>query len=199
MIYGYLRISTCKQDLENQKFEIREFINKNSLEIDRWVEETVSSSKDLEKRKLSKLLNKLNDTDILLCSELSRLGRNLLQVMAILHQCMEKGCQVWTIKEGYKLGDDINSKVLAFAFSLSSEIEKNMIKSRTMQCLQRLKAEGKVLGRPKGSKNKKGSKLAGKAPQIKKLLDGGASKSHIARLLKVNESTLYRYLNNLPV
>ncbi len=185
--------------MENQKFEIREFINKNSLEIDRWVEETVSSSKDLEKRKLSKLLNKLNDTDILLCSELSRLGRNLLQVMAILHQCMEKGCQVWTIKEGYKLGDDINSKVLAFAFSLSSEIEKNMIKSRTMQCLQRLKAEGKVLGRPKGSKNKKGSKLAGKAPQIKKLLDGGASKSHIARLLKVNESTLYRYLNNLPV
>ena len=100
---------------------------------------------------------------------------------------------------GISWGDDINSKVLAFAFSLSSEIEKNMIKSRTMQCLQRLKAEGKVLGRPKGSKTKKGSKLAGKATQIKSCWTAAPPKAHVARLLKVNESTLYRYLNNLPV
>ena len=119
MIYGYIRVSTDKQTTENQRFEIKEFAIKNELVIDKWIMETISSTQELDKRKLGKLLKKLKAGDILVASELSRLGRNLLQVMSILHHCMASEVQVWTIKDNYRLGADIQSKVLAFAFGLS--------------------------------------------------------------------------------
>lgn len=105
--YGYIRISTEKQSAENQKFEIENFANKNNIKVDKWIDETISSTKNLEERKLGKLLKKLRQDDIIITSELSRIGRNLLQVMSILHRCMSVGCQVWTIKDNYKLGTDI--------------------------------------------------------------------------------------------
>ena len=120
MIYGYLRVSTDKQTLENQKFEINNFCENENIQIEKWVTETISGTKDFEKRKLGKLLKKLRKDDILICSEISRLGRNLLQIMTILNICMKKEIQVWTIKDNYRLGKDIQSKVLAFAFSLSA-------------------------------------------------------------------------------
>lgn len=120
MIYGYLRVSTDKQTLENQKFEINNFCENENIQIEKWVTETISGTKDFEKRKLGKLLKKLRKNDILICSEISRLGRNLLQIMTILNICMKKEVQVWTIKDNYRLGKDIQSKVLAFAFSLSA-------------------------------------------------------------------------------
>lgn len=120
MIYGYLRVSTDKQTLENQKFEINNFCENENIQIEKWVTETISGTKDFEKRKLGKLLKKLRKDDILICSEISRLGRNLLQIMTILNICMKKEVQVWTIKDNYRLGKDIQSKVLAFAFSLSA-------------------------------------------------------------------------------
>lgn len=135
MIYGYIRTSTEKQNNENQHFEIENFAKSNNIRIDKWIEETISSRKDLKDRKLGKLLKKLKPNDILIASELSRLGRNLLQVMSILHYCMNINCQVWTIKDNYRLGSDIQSKVLAFAFGLSAEIEKNLISQRTKQSL----------------------------------------------------------------
>ena len=137
MIYGYIRVSTDKQTVENQRFEIKNFANKHGLIIDKWIEETISGTKKIEKRRLGMLLYKLKEGDILIASELSRLGRNLLQVMSILHFCLERGAKVWTIKDNYRLGDDIQSKVLAFAFGLSAEIERNLISQRTIEALAR--------------------------------------------------------------
>ena len=193
MIYGYIRTSTDKQNNENQHYEIEQFAATNNLTINKWIEETISSKKDLEERKLGKLLKKIKQDDIIIASELSRLGRNLLQVMSILHHCMNVGCQVWTIKDNYRLGTDIQSKVLAFAFGLSAEIERTMISQRTKRCLDRLRAEGKHIGRTKGSKNKS-TKLSGKTDLIKTLLSQNISKTKIAKMLKVNYTTLYRFI-----
>src|SRR5574344_387123 len=192
MIYGYIRVSTDKQSVENQHFEIENFTKKNNVNIDKWIEETISATKDMDKRKLGKLLKKVKKGDILIASELSRLGRNLLQVMSILHHCMDIGCQVWTIKDNYRLGTDIQSKVLAFAFGLSAEIERNLISQRTKEALHRLQSEGKILGRPKGRKSK--SKLAGKETKIKELIEKGVPKTQIAKILGVNRATLYKII-----
>ena len=113
--------------------------------------------------------------------------------MSILHHCMSIGCQVWTIKDNYRLGSDIQSKVLAFAFGLSAEIERNLISQRTKEALYRIQAGGKKLGRPKGVKNTV-HKLDGKENQIRKLLDKNVSKSRIARIMGVDVRTLKKVL-----
>lgn len=195
MIYGYIRTSTSLQHNENQHFEIERFALSNNLTIDKWVEETISSKKDINDRKLGKLLKTIKANDIIIASELSRLGRNLLQIMSILHHCMKTDVQVWTIKDNYRLGADIQSKVLAFAFGLSAEIERNLISQRTKRCLDRLKAEGKHIGRKKGSKNKH-TKLSGKEDLIKQMLLQHIKKKQIAKILKVDYTTLYKFLNN---
>lgn len=193
MIYGYIRVSTDKQNIENQKFEIKNFAIRNNFVITKWIEETVSSTKDLNKRKLGQILKHLKKDDLLITSELSRLGRNLMQVMSILHHCMENHCQVWTIKDNYRLGTDIQSKVLAFAFGLSAEIERNLISARTKEALSRLKAEGRTIGRPKGSKNKS-TKLQNKKASIDEMLARQIPRKQIAHRLHVDTSTLYRFL-----
>ena len=193
MIYGYIRVSTDKQTTENQRFEIMRFAKNNNINIDRWFQETISGTKDFRRRKLGRLLKILQKDDILIASEISRLGRNMLQVMTILHFCLNAEAQVWTIKDNYRLGSDIQSKVLAFAFGLSAEIERNLISQRTKEALNRLKAEGKKLGRPIGCNNKK-LKLTGKENQITSLLENKISKTQIARQLKVSRMTLLRFL-----
>ena len=92
MNYGYIRVSTDKQTVENQRFEINRFCEKQEIIIDRWIEETISGNKDIEKRKLGRLLNHLKKDDVLICAELSRLGRNLLMIMSILNHCMKPPC-----------------------------------------------------------------------------------------------------------
>ena len=150
MIYGYVRVSTDKQSTENQRFEIGKFAKAKSMRIDRWVEETISGTTDVAERQLGRLIKQIRKGDILVTTELSRLGRNLMQVMSFLHQCMERDIFVITVKERYELGNNINSKILAFAFSLSAEIERNLISQRTKEALARKKKEGTKLGRPKG-------------------------------------------------
>jgi len=193
MIYGYIRVSSDKQTVENQRFEITNFCEKNSLTIDVWVEETISGMTRVENRKLGKLLKKMKKGDVLICSELSRLGRNLLMIMGVLNECMNRDIQVWTIKDNYRLGSDINSKVLAFAFGLSAEIERNLISQRTKEALARKKAEGVVLGRPKGSKSTK-TKLSGQEKQIKELLGKKVSYSAIGRILGVHRITVSSFV-----
>jgi DNA invertase Pin-like site-specific DNA recombinase len=164
--------------------------------VDKWIEETISGTKTVGERKLGKLLKRMKRSDVLICSELSRLGRNLLMIMGILNECMNRDIQVWTIKDNYRLGSDINSKVLAFAFGLSAEIERNLISQRTKEALARRRAEGVVLGRPKGSKSKV-KKLTGKEAEIKALLDRKVSKSAIARILGVHRLTVSVFVKEL--
>jgi len=194
MIYGYIRVSTDRQNTENQRFEIKNFASVNNIVIDEWIEEVVSSVQELQKRKLGKLIDRAKEGDLIIASELSRLGRNLLQVMGMLNHLMTTGVRVWTIKDGYKLGDDISSKVLAFAFGLSAEIERKMISQRTKEALARIKADGRSLGRPAGRQNGK-SKLATRVSRVRKLLSRGCSQAEIARKLKVHRSTLRTFLN----
>jgi DNA invertase Pin-like site-specific DNA recombinase len=196
MIYGYIRVSTDKQSVENQRYEINRFCEKNHLIVDKWIEEIISGTKKINDRKLGNLMKKMKKKDILICSELSRLGRNLLMIMSVLNECMNRDIQVWTIKDNYRLGSDINSKVLAFAFGLSAEIERNLISQRTKEALARKKAEGRILGRPKGSKSKI-KKLSGKEEKIKILLSKKKSKSAIARVLGVHRLTVTEFIKGM--
>lgn len=193
MYYAYIRVSTDHQNVENQQHEILTYTQNNNIQIDRWVSETISSRKSLTERKLGKLLKKLKKGDVLIATELSRLGRNLLEVMGILQHCLEKDCQIWTLKENYRLGADIQSKVLAFAFSLAGELERTLISERTKNSLKRLKDEGKHLGRPHGFSYQK---LEKKHNKIKELLDKGVSKAEIARLMGCSWVTLHRYIRS---
>lgn len=195
MIYGYIRVSTDKQTVENQRYEINQFCDRQEMVIEKWIEETISGAKNVEDRKLGKLLKRMKKGDILICSELSRLGRNLLIIMGILSECMNKDIQVQTIKDNYRLGSDINSKVLAFAFGLSAEIERNLISQRTKEALARKKAEGVVLGRPKGKKSTK-TKLTGQEQKIKDLLDKKVSYSAIGRILGVHRLTVSAFVKS---
>ena len=193
MTYGYIRVSSDKQTVENQRFEINNFCERQKLKIDGWIEETISGTKNYNKRQLGKLLNRVQKDDLIICAELSRLGRNLFMIMEILNICMTKECRVWTIKDNYRLGEDIQSKVLAFAFGLSAEIERNLISQRTKEALARKKAEGVVLGRPKGSKSSR-YKLSGKEVLIKELIKNGTSHRKIAKICKVDRNTLARFI-----
>ena len=195
MIYGYIRVSSDKQTVENQRFEINKFCNKQEINIDGWIEETISGTRAYNKRQLGQLLNKVKKDDIIICSELSRLGRNLFMIMEILNICMTKECRVWTIKDNYRLGEDIQSKVLAFAFGLSAEIERNLISQRTKEALARKKAEGVVLGRPKGRKTDQSKdKLCSKETLIRELIATSVPKRQIAKICKVDRNTLDRYI-----
>lgn len=195
---GYIRVSSKKQTLEHQRFEIENFAKREGIKIDTWVEEKISSRKALKSRKLGELLESLQENDILISCEISRLGRSLLEVMRILETCLNKNCQVWTIKENYRLGNDIQSKVLAFAFGLAAEIERKLISDRTKSSLANIKASGKKLGRPFNAETKK-LKLSKNAKRIHTLLQKGISKSQIARILGVGRGTLRRYLDRLRV
>ena len=195
MIYGYIRVSTDKQTVENQRFEILEFAKRNSIVLDSWIEETVSGTIRPENRALGKLLDSIQKDDLIICSELSRLGRSLFMIMSILNKLMEKGARIWTIKDGYRLGDDIQSKVLAFAFGLSAEIERNLISQRTKETLERKKAEGQKLGRPKGSTTET-SKLDGAEIGATIMLMQGISVNQMAKLYGVHRNTVKKFITS---
>ena len=191
MIYGYIRVSTDKQTVENQRYEIKRFCEVNNLKVDKWISETISGAKEIDKRLLGKLLEGVQKDDIIICSEISRLGRSLFMVMSVLNRCMDIGAKVWTIKDNYRLGDDITSKVLAFAFWISAEIERKLISQRTKEALSRKKAEGVKLGRPCGYGKRK---LDGKEQHIRTLIEMGFSKRKIAKVFEIHESTLYDFI-----
>lgn len=193
MVYGYIRVSSDKQTVENQRFEINNFARAHNLDIGGWIEETISGVKNYDKRELGKLLKKVKKDDLIICAELSRLGRNLFMIMEILNLCMSRECKVWTIKDNYRLGEDIQSKVLAFAFGLSAEIERNLISQRTKEALARKRAEGVVLGRPKGRKSSH-VKLSGHEETIKTLVQRKVPKTKIAQIFGVNRMTVDSFI-----
>lgn len=195
-IIGYIRVSSNKQTCEHQKYELEQFAKQNHIQINRWVEETISSRKPLTKRQLGRLLDELQPNDILIAAEISRLGRSMMEVMRILETCLNKNCQVWTIKENYRLGDDLQSKVLAFAFGLASEIERRLISQRTKSSLDNIRATGKRLGRPLSAQSKK-LKLSRNAKKVKQMLDLGLTRYRIAKIMNVRQTTVDRFIRRM--
>ncbi|GAB3956369.1 master DNA invertase Mpi family serine-type recombinase [Spirosoma harenae] len=195
MIYAYIRVSTDRQTAENQKYEILKKTSTDRVHVDQWIEETASGTRLANDRELGSLLKKMQPKDLLYVTELSRLGRSLMEIMSILHNCMERDVRVIAIKEGYELGNNISSKVLAFAFGLSAEIERQLISQRTKEALERKKAEGASLGRPKGSRNVS-VLLSGKEDHIRELLKNKVSISAIGRIMGVNRQTVNDFIES---
>ena len=127
MVYAYIRVSTSKQDVENQRFEIDRFAKEKGLKVNTWVSEVISGTVSTKNRKLGSLLKKMKSGDILILTEVSRLGRSLLEVLTVLNQCVQKKYNLYTVKERYELDNSISSQMLAFAFGLMAEVERNLI------------------------------------------------------------------------
>jgi putative DNA-invertase from lambdoid prophage Rac len=194
MVFAYIRVSNAmqKESADTQKYGILQFCDEKKIIVNDWVVETVSGTKKAGDRKLGDLLEKLNKGDSLIVAEISRLGRSILDVMTTLNLCMNKGVFVLTGKEKFQLDNSINSKVLAFAFGLAAEIERQLISVRTKEALQRKKSEGMVLGRVKGSISK--SRLDGHESQITEFMTKGVSKASISKILGVHPGTLDSFI-----
>jgi DNA invertase Pin-like site-specific DNA recombinase len=193
MTYGYLRVSTDKQDENNQRVGVEEKARKMCVAIDEYVVDSgVSGTKEPEKRKLGALLEKLKPGDTIIASELSRLGRSLYMIMRILEYCMKHEVKVVTVKDNYELGDDVQSKVLAFAFALAAEIERDLISSRTKEAIDKKRKEGLMFGRPRGARTGC-KKLKPFHDKIVGLLKDGLSYSTIAKQVGAHRNTLKGY------
>ena len=198
MTYGYIRVSTDKQTVENQRFEITNYALNKNIKIDRWISEQISGTVSPDKRNLGKLIKCVRPGDSIICSELSRLGRSMFMIMSILNDLMEHEVEVHTVKEGYRLGQDLQSKVLAFAFSISAEIERTLIAERTAEALKRCKAEGVALGRPKGRKNNQ-YKLSEYEDELRRMLKEGYKKIDIINYFGISSATLYNFMRRVGI
>lgn len=193
-VYAYIRVSTQLQTHENQKYEITRWCASRGMKIDNWITESVSGTVAWEKRSLGRAIRKMGNGDTIICTELSRLGRNLLMIMSILNTCSQKGIVIRSIKDNFELSDSLNSKIIAFAFGLAAEIERNLISQRTKEALAAKKAAGVKLGRPSGS-SRKVVKVLSELEKIRWMLDGGMSKTAVAKLYGVHRNTLVRCLS----
>ena len=198
MVYAYIRVSTADQSESSQEFEIRNWAEREKWHVDKWIKESVSGTIDPSKRKLGGLMRRMRKGDALLCTEVSRLGRNMLMIMNILNSCASRGVRVRTIKDNFNLDDNINSKIIAFAFALAAEIERNLISQRTREALADKKAAGVCLGRPKGSCKAK-SAVHEDLDTIRKRLEAGESKSRVAVTYGIHRNTLNKYLKELEI
>ena len=202
MVYGYLRVSSDKQDYNNQKVGVDDLARRNGWTIDKYIlDDGVSGTVAAKKRNLGKqLLPNLKEGDIIICSELSRLGRKLLMIMTLLQYIMERKATVYTVKDNFVLGDNIQAMVLAFAFGLAAQIERDMNSQRTKEALARKRAEGVVLGRPAGKKTEPTKrKVYKKLKLIKELLAEGVSKRKIAKIIKIDRNTLDRAIKDFEI
>lgn len=193
MIYGYIRVSTDGQTGENQKIQIKAYCKAKRLHHVKWIDETVSGIRTPTKRKLGDVLKTAQAGDVVIVTELSRLGRSLIMIMNVLQEFLDKGVKVKAIKEGFECDDSIVSKVLAFAFGLSAEIERQLISERTKMGLERARKAGKRIGRLPGQKPSY-YKLTPYRYKIKRALKAGRSKLSIAKEFGVTWMTLDRFV-----
>lgn len=196
MIIGYLRVSTEKQNPENQRDEIRRFAEEKSLAVDSWVVETVSGKIVHKKRKLGRLLRKMNKGDTLIVTEISRLSRSLTEIMAIMGECLDREINIYTTKERYTFDNSINSKVLCFAFGLVAEIERNLISMRTKEALALKRAEGVRLGRRPGS-DVKMQVIRDNSARIEAMLASGMTVTKICRKIGISRNTWYKFQSQM--
>lgn len=198
-VWAYLRVSTDDQDVNSQKIGVVSMAKRNSLTIDRWIEdEGVSGAKPVKQRKLGFILKKLQENDVLIVSEISRLARDFFMLVEIMKVCRDKNVLIYCVKENLIARDDIQTKMIFTNLGLMAEWERRLIIQRTIEGLERAKASGKVLGRRVGSKSSK-TKLTGKEDKILKMYNNGLSKTEIARKLKVHRETIRIFLNKKGV
>lgn len=193
-VTAYLRVSTTKQDVDNQELEILKYCSQHDIKVDTWFKLEMSSSQSMGKRRIDELLNSLNEGDLLVVSELSRLGRSLSQIVSIVDVLVSKKIEFIAIKQNIHIKDgeqDISTKVMVSTFALMAEIEKDLLSSRTKIALAKRREQGHVLGRKKGSTS---SKLDNKVDEIQSLLDRGMSKSAIGKLFDVTPQTMHYFV-----
>ena len=190
-IIGYLRVSTNGQELENQKLGILKFANEQGWKVD-FVEETVSGRVSYKERELGKVISDLSKDDVLIVSELSRLGRSMLEVMTLLCELSDRGIKVYAIKGNHRVDNSIASKVMTMVLCMASEIERDLISQRTKEALQKKKQEGVTLGRPKGVPGK--SRLDGKEEEVRKLLDKGVGIASLAKIYDCSWPTMKNFI-----
>ncbi len=196
---AYIRTSTDKQDLNNQKLEVLEFARKKDLKVDEFVEITISSRKTTKQRRIDDLMQKLVGSDTLIVTELSRLGRSTAEVISLINELIGRNIRVIAIKQNLDiLKQDMNSKIIITLFSLFAELEKDMISLRTKEALSAKKAQGIKLGKPKDTIQK--SKFDKDLDRIKELLKLGLSVRKIAKLLGYNNHiSLNTYVNKRKI
>ena len=191
---AYLRVSTDRQDLKNQRLEIHEYARKHNLKINDFIEIEISSRRTTKQRRIEELMDRLKSGDALVVSELSRLGRSVGQVITIVDELIKNKVRLIAIKENININGkpDMQTKMMVTLFSLFADIERDLISERTKQGLNAARAKGKLLGRPKGSLSD--SKLTGKDDLIKEELKYKVAKSAIARKFGVSRTTLVNYI-----
>ena len=192
--WGYVRVSTDNQTNENQKLAILQYANEKRLKIDHWIDTKTSSRKSAKERRIDELVSQVREGDVLVVAELSRLGRSVVQIAMLVDELIRKKVKVICLKENITLNGkaDIQTKVMITMFSLFAEIERDLISERTKEGLRRARAEGKLLGRPKGTIGK--SKLDGKEKEIKDYLVKGVNRANIARIYGVSFPTLENFV-----
>jgi len=190
---AYLRVSTTIQDVEKNKFDILALANDKGLGRVTWIEETVSGRVSWRKRQIATVLDRLQQGDNLIVSELSRLGRSMLECMEILSVASQKGVCIYAVKGNWQLDNSIQSKIVAMAFSMAAEIERDLISQRTKEALAARKKAGIRLGRPRGVGK---SKLDPYRPEIEALLANGSTQKFIARRYQTTEANLSRWLKH---
>ena len=195
-VYAYIRVSTEMQSYASQEYEINRWCKNKNLVVNKWVSESVSGTIMVEKRHLGKMISNMSRGDLLVCTELSRLGRNMLMIMGILNLCSQKGISIHTIKDNFDLSDNINSKIIAFAFALAAEIERNLISQRTKEALAVKKMEGIRLGRPPG-RSKKRDDFIQNQDNILRMLRQGLSLTRIAKIYGIHRNTMRKYIEEI--
>ena len=192
MIYGYIRVSTSSQTVENQKIQIKNYCREKRLHNVIWFSETISGTKMPEKRKLGELLKAAKDGDTIIVTEVSRLGRSMMMIMNVLDECLRNGVKVVAIKENFVLDNSIACKALMFAFGLSAEIERTLISERTKAGLERARKRGKKIGRALGEKPRR-FKLTPYKARIRRYMKEGRSLNSMAKEFGVRWTTMRNF------
>lgn len=193
---AYARVSTDKQDAENQVYELQRFMWRGNIQCDDIITEVVSGTVKLKDRRIGQVIDSLGSGDTLIVSEISRLSRDMLTIARIIQDALERGITIVAVKEGWTLGNDPGSKFTAVAFGMAAEIERNFISQRTKEGLARRKHEGAKLGRPVGTHKPESRKLHGKDDEIVSLLKARVPKAAIARYFGTTRETARAYIRD---
>ena len=196
-VYGYVRVSTNKQETDVQKYEIEKWCEMNHIKIENWCDEKISGTKDVNERDINTLLTKAKSGDVIICTEVSRLGRSITIINDVMKTCVKKNIRLYTLKENYKLDNvDPVTKLILEIYAYAAETERNLISERTREGLAARKRAGIKLGRPCGSKSKM-LKLDRCRDKLIMMIANGMPKTKIAKRLGVNTCTIYDYIKKV--